>query len=56
MDKGTSICSYSHLMAYKQESHVQKAGGILKIGLRSKKLTGFRSKLDVTVGIIGKSS
>jgi len=31
-------------------------GGILRIGLLSKKLTGFISKLDDTVGIIGKSS
>ena len=31
-------------------------GGIRRIGLLSKKLTGFRSKLDETVGITGKSS
>jgi hypothetical protein len=31
-------------------------GGIRRIGLLSKKLTGFRSKLDDTVGMIGKSS
>lgn len=33
-----------------------KVGGARRIGLLSKKLTGFRSKLDVTVGITGKSS
>lgn len=31
-------------------------GGILRMGLLSKKFTGFRSKLDDTVGITGKSS
>ena len=31
-------------------------GGILRIGLLSKKLTGFKSKLEDTVGMIGKSS
>lgn len=31
-------------------------GGAPRIGLLSKKFTGFRSKLDDTVGIIGKSS
>jgi hypothetical protein len=30
-----------------------KLGGILKIGFLSKKLTGFRSKLEDTVGMIG---
>ena len=33
-----------------------KAGAARRIGLLSKKLTGFSSKPDVTVGIIGKSS
>ena len=33
-----------------------RLGGIRRIGLLSKKLTGFKSKLDETVGIIGKSS
>lgn len=31
-------------------------GAALRTGLLSKKLTGFRSKLDDTVGITGKSS
>lgn len=31
-------------------------GAVLRIGFRSKKLTGLRSKLDSTVGMIGKSS
>lgn len=31
-------------------------GGNRRMGLLSKKLTGFSSKLDDTVGIIGKSS
>lgn len=31
-------------------------GGILSMGLLSKKFTGFRSKLADTVGITGKSS
>jgi len=33
-----------------------KFGAALRIGLRSKKFTGFKSKLEETVGIIGKSS
>jgi hypothetical protein len=31
-------------------------GAAFRIGLLSKKLTGFSSKLDDTVGITGKSS
>lgn len=31
-------------------------GAIRRMGLISKKFSGFRSKLDDTVGIIGKSS
>lgn len=48
--------AYSGSAAVQTGRSLAKWGGALRIGLRSKKFTGLRSKLADTVGIIGKSS
>ncbi|GER28007.1 tubby like protein 2 [Striga asiatica] len=59
---GVRICQFTVLLSQAEASALQIGsssstfGGILRMGFLSKKFTGFRSKLDDTVGMIGKSS